>query len=70
MSEHSSTSGNSIGEGISLPYAESDEALALFRRQVEESGMTDEELERFFEEVRDEIWREKKGIHPHPGQHP
>ena len=38
-----------------------DEALAPFRRQVEESGLSDEELSAFFEEVRDEVWREKQG---------
>jgi hypothetical protein len=32
-----------------------DEILAPFRRQVEESGMTDEKLETFWEEVRDEF---------------
>jgi hypothetical protein len=38
-----------------------DEALAPFRRQVEESGMSDEELRAFFEEVREDAWREKQG---------
>ena len=38
-----------------------DQALAPFRRQVEESGMTDEELGDFFEEVREEVWHEKQG---------
>jgi predicted nucleic acid-binding protein/ribosomal protein S21 len=37
-----------------------DEALAPFRRQVEESGMSDEELRRFFEEVREEVRQEKQ----------
>ncbi len=37
------------------------DALAPFRKQVEESGITDEELTKFFEEVRDEVWREKHG---------
>jgi hypothetical protein len=36
-----------------------DQALAPFRRQVEESGMTDDELGGFFEDVREEVWREK-----------
>jgi len=36
-------------------------ALAPFRRQVEESGMTDDELGDFFEEVREEVWQEKHG---------
>lgn len=39
----------------------SDEALAPFRREVAESGMTDEELRDFFEEVREEVYREKHG---------
>jgi hypothetical protein len=37
-----------------------DEVLAPFRRQVEESGMSDDELGAFFEEVREEVWREKQ----------
>jgi putative addiction module component (TIGR02574 family) len=36
-----------------------DEALAPFRRQVEESGLSDDDLGDFFEEVRDEVWGEK-----------
>jgi hypothetical protein len=38
-----------------------DQALAPLRRQVEESGMTDDELGDFFEEVREEVWQEKYG---------
>ena len=38
-----------------------DQALAPFRRQVQESGMTDDELGDFFEEVREEAWQEKHG---------
>jgi hypothetical protein len=38
-----------------------DQALAPFRRQVEESGMTDDELGDFFEDVREEVWQEKHG---------
>ncbi len=38
-----------------------DQALAPFRRQVEESGMSDDELGDFFEEVREEVWHEKHG---------
>ena len=36
----------------------SDEILAPFRRQVQESGMTEAELDTFFEEVRQEVWDE------------
>ncbi len=38
-----------------------DEALAPFRRQVEESGLSDDDLREFFEEIRDEVWGEKHG---------
>jgi hypothetical protein len=38
-----------------------DEALGPFRSQVEESGMTDDELAHFFEGVREEVWQEKHG---------
>ncbi len=43
---------------LALP---SDAALASFRREVEESGLTDDELRAFFEEVREEIYQEKHG---------
>jgi hypothetical protein len=38
-----------------------DGALAPCRRQVEASGISDDDLESFFEGVRDEVWREKQG---------
>jgi hypothetical protein len=38
-----------------------DDILAPFRRQVAESGMTDAELDAFFEGVREEVWREHQG---------
>lgn len=38
-----------------------DEICAPFVRAVEASGITDEEFERFFEEAREEVWREHKG---------
>ncbi len=37
-----------------------DEALAPFRRDVAESGMSEVELDAFFEEVRDEVWQEQQ----------
>ncbi len=36
-----------------------DEILAPFRREVETSGITDEEFDDFIEEVREEIYQEK-----------
>jgi hypothetical protein len=38
-----------------------DEILAPFRLSVAESGMTDEELNEFFQDVREEVWQEKHG---------
>lgn len=38
-----------------------DELLEPFRRQVSESGITDDELDAFFEELRDKVWEEKQG---------
>ena len=35
-----------------------DEILAPFRREVEESGVTDDELDALVEEVREEIYQE------------
>ena len=52
-----------IERDIQAPVG-ADRALAPFRRQVEESGLSDDDLGDFFEEVRDEVWREK---HPRPG---
>ena len=37
------------------------QAPAPFRREVEQSGMTDDELGDFFEKVREEVWQEKHG---------
>ena len=36
-----------------------DEILAPFRAQVAASGMTDQELDDFYEKLRDEAWKEK-----------
>ena len=35
-----------------------DQALEPFRREVKESGISDEELDSFFEAVRDEVWND------------
>ena len=39
-----------------------DEILGPFRKQVAESGITDEELNTFFEELRDEVWRGRQDV--------
>jgi hypothetical protein len=49
-----------IERDIQEPAA-AEQALAPFRRQVEESGVTDDELGDFFEEVREDVWQEKHG---------
>jgi len=36
-----------------------DEILAPFRKQVAESGMSDQELDTFFEDVRDKAFQER-----------
>jgi len=41
-----------------------DEVCAPFARAVEATGITDEEFDRFFEEVRAEVWQEKQGKRP------
>jgi hypothetical protein len=40
-----------------LTAASVDELLAPFRRQVAESGISDDELDRLGEELRDEVWQ-------------
>ena len=55
--EHAASFPNGSKNGT-LP---SDVALTPFRREVKESGISDEELLGFFEELRDENYREKHG---------
>jgi predicted transcriptional regulator len=38
-----------------------DEVCAPFARAVQDTGITDEEFDRFFDEVREEVWKEKQG---------
>ena len=38
-----------------------DEILAPFRKEVAASGMNDEQLEQFYEGLRDEAWQERQG---------
>jgi len=47
-----------IQKALSAPSV--DELLAPFRKQVEESGISDEELDRLGEELRDEVWQQHK----------
>ncbi|HEY3243833.1 MAG TPA: hypothetical protein VGM03_10825 [Phycisphaerae bacterium] len=67
LAERAAASGQRVGEYAShiLEHAAAsrsiDEILAPFRRQVAESGMSDEELEQLFEQLRDQVWRERQG---------
>ncbi len=65
LSDRAARSGQGVTDYVRLLITRdlltADEALAPFRRQVEESEMSDEDLESFFEEVRDEVWRERHG---------
>lgn len=38
-----------------------EEICAPFARAVEATGMSDEEFDHFFEEAREEVWKEKEG---------
>ncbi len=41
-----------------------DEVCAPFARAVEATGITDDEFDRFFEEVREEVWQPPQGQKP------
>lgn len=49
-----------IEEGLSPKDLSFDEILAPFRRQVEQSGVTDAELDALFTRARKEVFRENK----------
>jgi hypothetical protein len=52
-----------IEDEVVLVEMKSDISLAPFRRQVEESGITDEELDELFMEARRDYWREPSERH-------
>lgn len=41
-----------------------EEICAPFAEAVAAAGMTDDEFDRFFDEVREEVWQEKQGHKP------
>jgi endonuclease III-like uncharacterized protein len=49
-----------IEEGLTPRERTFDEILAPFRREVEESGITDEELDALFGQARRDYYREQK----------
>lgn len=46
-----------VEDAVTKPTLE--EILAPFRAQVAESGMSDEQLDEFYEELRDEVWKDR-----------
>jgi len=53
----SAPNGSGTSAGALLP---SDAALAAFRQEVTECGMTDDEMLEFFEDAREEAYQEKQ----------
>ena len=68
LTERAGKAGQEVGElarelierGLRKPPS-LDEILAPFRAEVEQSGMSEMELEAMFEEAREEAFREKQG---------
>jgi plasmid stability protein len=56
--EQALNGGETVPAGCPAPALE--QVLAPFRKEVEESGLTDDELRQFFTEVRDEVRAEKR----------
>jgi len=48
------------GYAMNLTIELLDDVMALFRQDVAESGMSEAELDAFFEEVREEVWQEQQ----------
>jgi hypothetical protein len=48
-----------VEEAVTKPSL--DEILAPFRKEVAESGMSDEKLDQFYEGLREEAWQERQG---------
>ena len=48
-----------LSDAVTSPSV--DELLAEFRRQVADSGMSDSELDEFYENLRNEVWEQRKG---------
>lgn len=68
LRQHAARSGQDMSAFILLAVKEKiarartfDEVCAPFAAAVEEAGMSDEEFDRFFDEVREEVWHDKQG---------
>lgn len=48
-----------LNDALTTPSV--DELLAPFRKQVDDSGMTDDNLDGVYEDLRDKVWNEHQG---------
>jgi len=69
--EHAARSGQDVSGFVVKAVEEKiarqrdfEEICAPFADAVQAAGMSDEEFDRFFKEVREEVWREKQGKEP------
>jgi hypothetical protein len=59
--------GSQVPEAGTAPAGKTfDEIFAPLRKEVEESGITDEELDSLLEQAREEVWQEKKAKQDEP----
>lgn len=66
--QHAAASGQDVGVFVLHAVREKiakartfDEVCAPFARAVQETGITDDEFDRFFEGAREEVWQAKQG---------
>jgi membrane-bound lytic murein transglycosylase B len=51
-----------VERAVMMPNA--DDALAPFRAQIAQSGIEDQQLDEFFEDLRNQVWRDKSPSAP------
>jgi hypothetical protein len=68
LRQHAERSGQDVKEFVIRAVREKiakartfDQLCAPFAQAVEQTGISEDEFDRFFEEVREDIWREKQG---------
>jgi hypothetical protein len=71
LEEHAARKGQDVGAFVLQAVQEKiakerkfDEVCAPFAQAVRDSGVTEEEFDQFFEEMREEVWREKQSRVP------
>jgi hypothetical protein len=67
LRQHTARSGQDVSSFILQAVQEKiarartfDEVCAPFAQAVQDTGITDEEFDRFFEEVREDVWQDKQ----------